>query len=363
MDRMDYLKTNISLNEETPLWILMDITLLSSFNTNDLNYDYYLTKCFHKINEIQSHSLLYGTVNLGYLLMLDKQKEQQLNMLNKMICEEVCETHWGSDTCRDALIGLSGIGNYLLCFEGEMYDKALKKILEYLCNEECGINSFYLSAEQIIDLEKKKQFPNGCYDLGLSHGLAGILIFLTNAYSKVRSDILKDSIKSIQKFYLDNIRVDSLGCYWPKFIVNNNEEEQYRDRESWCYGSPGIINSLVKSAKILENNDLLIKMEEEILQLFLRPVDSLGLDEFHICHGYAGFHLFLEKWKKEFTIDDRNINQDKIKLTLDRINKDNLSNKQLYSRFDGILSDYIAMDYMNQSYHVKNILNKMYLLD
>ncbi|ECL4107383.1 hypothetical protein FTE31_14440, partial [Listeria monocytogenes] len=311
----------------------------------------------------QSHSLLYGTVNLGYLLMLGKQKEQQLNILNKVICNAVCEMNWSFDTSRDALIGLSGIGNYLLCFEGKMYDQAVKQILKYLCDREYRIDSFYLDVEQIIDLNKKKSFPNGHYDLGLSHGLAGILLFLTNSFSKFKMNILENLIKDIQNFYLENVKFDSFGIYWPEFVVNNCKSEQHRKRESWCYGSPGILNSLLKSAKILKNNNLQMEMEERIIQLSLRPTDSLGLEKLHICHGYAGYHLFLEKWKTELTINDCYNNPDKIRLNLDGQNKNELSNEQTYSRFEGILSDYIAMDYEKQSEHVKNIINKMYLLD
>ena len=66
-----------------------------------------------------------------------------------------------------------------------------------------------------MDIEKK-EFPNGNFNFGMSHGMVAPLTALSKAYARGYNDIeVKDAIVRLKKFY-DDFRIEENGVwYWP----------------------------------------------------------------------------------------------------------------------------------------------------
>ena len=50
--------------------------------------------------------------------------------------------------------------------------------------EDTVIPGWYVNNENLLTEEKRELFPNGYFNLSLSHGVAGILLALSIAYNK-----------------------------------------------------------------------------------------------------------------------------------------------------------------------------------
>ena len=126
----------------------------------------------------------------------------------------------------DCISGIAGNLYYLLdCgrLPKELYKKSIYEMIDYLVkltgkHEYKGteVYNFHIKPEkQFLDIEKK-EFPNGNFNFGMSHGMVAPLTALSKAYARGYNDIeVKDAIVRLKKFY-DEFRIEENGIwYWP----------------------------------------------------------------------------------------------------------------------------------------------------
>lgn len=132
------------------------------------------------------------------------------------------------------------------------------------------------------------------YNLGLPHGISGIIIFLAQLSEKQPNNTkLSSLLNSAINFLLQCKHDDqnSSTCLYPGYIYNKNKTGQ---RLAWCYGDLCVAVALLKSSKTLNRVDL----RTEAMNIMRhsakrRDLHDVKINDAGFCHGAAGVaHIF-----------------------------------------------------------------------
>lgn len=200
---------------------------------------------------------------------------------------------WKTDY--DLIVGLVGIGVYCLergespvarqCLE--LIVDRLSELAEIKGDEICWFTSPSLLPPQQVEL-----YPKGYYNLGLAHGVPGIIALLGRTQAagiaqEKTSRLLEGAVR-----WLLNQRLDpKFNSSFPPFLVPEQKIEDCR--LAWCYGDAGLAAALLLAARAVGNR----KWEEEALLIARkgaeREPENCQVKDVCICHGSAGLaHIF-----------------------------------------------------------------------
>ena len=202
----------------------------------------------------------------------------------------------------DTISGLSGVAGYLLLFKEEPeIRKCVELILTSLITMTKDrivfgkkVAGWHILGENQFLEEEKNTYKKGNFNLGISHGITGVLAVLSIALTEgIEVEGQKNSINRILVDLKKYMYTDENGyIYWPAKIkfedYINGKCPIYKSRASWCYGTPGIARIMYLAGKAMndqESIDISIKAIEGICNM---KVDELMIDSPTICHGYAG---------------------------------------------------------------------------
>lgn len=203
----------------------------------------------------------------------------------------------------DVISGVAGTGRYLLLYkENPEALNALKVILSYLVKLTKDKNldgylvpGWHITAKnQFLDSEKII-FPDGNFNMGLSHGIPGPLSLLSLCLMEgVEVEGQKEAIKKISE-WLIKFRVKTDKGYFWNFNVDWNEfkegkiKRKYNSRMAWCYGTPGVARAMYLAGGALKNEHYINISIEAIDSIFKVDKNIWGIYSPTFCHGYAGF--------------------------------------------------------------------------
>ena len=194
----------------------------------------------------------------------------------------------------DLLYGLTGIGALLLRASPD--DDALAKVLRYLTlltrSQAAGnptIPGWWVGHNP----DPLMPTPGGHANLGIAHGVSGILAFLSLAAIAGRTvDGQGEAIGFLIAFF-ERWRQDSLdGPWWPQWLTRadllaGHPTRPGPGRASWCYGTPGIARAL-QLAAIATGDPARQADTERDLAASLAGPQLTRLTEVGLCHGIAG---------------------------------------------------------------------------
>lgn len=213
----------------------------------------------------------------------------------------------------DVMYGLAGIANYCMLFlDSKEMIVSFKLIVEYfisLCKD-YSIDGMYYPGFTInavgspfIQNKKSKYYVN----LGLSHGIPGVLLILVKSYMKgIR---LSGHLKAIQ--YLKDILLNSYIINqkrWPDSIIFHNGSnkgilEKCYMRDAWCYGTPGVAYVMLKTAEALNDGHLKTISVNAMLNSLKHQRGAIPPT---FCHGYAGLLYLSNRFYKDTKIESFN---------------------------------------------------------
>lgn len=131
--------------------------------------------------------------------------------------------------------------------------------------------------------------PEGCYNLGVSHGSPGIFSVVAEIHRRGIDPprtrrLLEESVRWVLAQELD-------GGLFPSLTGPGVDPKPAR--VAWCYGSPGIPIALLRAARALDRDD----WRETALRLAgvaaATPFEASGVNDPPFCHGAAGLmHQF-----------------------------------------------------------------------
>ena len=195
----------------------------------------------------------------------------------------------------EMLTGIAGFGIYLLerlphPNAAELLPRVLDQ-LEAAAERSPAGCTWFTRPEWLPDSERQRR-PQGCYSLGVAHGMPGVIGFLAAAQHAGIADPRIPQLAEASIRWLLDRRLEDKSSVFPALIVPGTPPEP--TRTAWCYGDLGIACVLLSAARSFGRPD----WEEEALALArlsaLRSVEATGTVDSGLCHGAAGLaHLFL----------------------------------------------------------------------
>jgi len=140
-------------------------------------------------------------------------------------------------------------------------------------------------------------FPHGYYNMGLSHGIPGLLVALASANVTGRRDEKRRSLLAgLSDITLDNALADSFGLGWPSGRDREEWQESIRSTperglpNAWCYGAPGVAVALSRAGAVLGDKQLIKRAQNTMRDALTRAIatDSHQSMSPSFCHGISG---------------------------------------------------------------------------
>lgn len=200
----------------------------------------------------------------------------------------------------DVFFGLTGIGALLL--RRDPAGSAMERVLRYLVALTRplvvgGREAPGWWAAHDPHRGQSPDYPGGHLNLGAAHGIAGPLALLGHSLRRgVAVDGQREAAASILAF-LDTWRQESpAGPWWPEWITMadytaDRPSQQYPNRPSWCYGTPGIARAGQIGAIALGDATAQRTYEQAITGCLRDPGQVAKITDAGLCHGAAGLYM------------------------------------------------------------------------
>jgi lantibiotic modifying enzyme len=151
--------------------------------------------------------------------------------------------------------------------------------------------AWYDHPDHMHPLSRQKH-PNGCFNLGVSHGIPGVLGFLAEAAAQGHTRAMHLLEPGMAWFFTQAFDRPS-PSYYSATLERGEQPKSGGGRLSWCYGDLGISVTLLMVARKVSNP----VWEEWALtiahQCTRRPVFGQGTMDAGLCHGaFGNGHLF-----------------------------------------------------------------------
>jgi len=143
-----------------------------------------------------------------------------------------------------------------------------------------------------LTLATAQQCPHGYFDLGVAHGVPGVISTLACACAagtnEAKARPLLDG--ALHWLWMQGVPDATLSTFPPAVA---RELAARSSRFAWCYGDPGIAAVLLDAARNLEEPELERKAIALGRQAATRPAQHSGVVDAALCHGAAGLgHIF-----------------------------------------------------------------------
>jgi hypothetical protein len=149
----------------------------------------------------------------------------------------------------------------------------------------------------------RKRSPSELVDLGVAHGVPGILGFLVGAcaggaFAQPASELLASELLDQSVAWLLRQRLTDGGpCGFPQMVPCVSEQAT-RTRVAWCYGDLGVAAVLLRAARVRRRHDWEAAAVDMARQASRRVGTDSGVVDASLCHGAAGnLHMFSRMWQ------------------------------------------------------------------
>ncbi len=192
-------------------------------------------------------------------------------------------------------LGVFGLARFPRPSAVELLGAVVTRLLD-LVERQGELYTWYTPPDLLPD-HQRKVAPKGYYNLGLAHGVPGVIGFLGQCQAL---DILPDRIRPVLqggvKWLLEKKIKDQDACFasWLTRDGNPNENQE-PTRSAWCYGDPGVAAALLVAAQSLGQK----AWKKEALSLARlaaqRSLPRVHVFDMGLCHGTAGLALFFNR--------------------------------------------------------------------
>jgi lantibiotic modifying enzyme len=200
---------------------------------------------------------------------------------------------WTNDF--DLINGLVGFGVYSLERpRSASAAVALQRIVErfYELAEHSADGVCWFTSPDLFPEEQRAKFPEGYYNLGLAHGVPGIIALLAKTLAmgiarEKASWLLERAIPWLLK---QRLPAGSNSCF-PTFLVRHQVPADCR--LAWCYGDAGLAAALLLAARATAMRPWEDEAVAILKRAAVRPPETSGIKDACFCHGSAGLaHIF-----------------------------------------------------------------------
>ncbi|MBV9196635.1 MAG: lanthionine synthetase C family protein [Solirubrobacterales bacterium] len=194
----------------------------------------------------------------------------------------------------DLVFGLVGLGVYALerlprPVALDCVDLVIGHLASRASHDDAG--AYWWTVPSLLSGPNREAYPDGGVDLGVAHGVAGVIPFLARAATLLPESAAGTLLKGAVRWLLAHAVAGDGGPTIPYFVAEGAELGPARS--AWCYGDPGVAAVLLVAAREARES----AWEEIATGLAVRaaerPVETSGVTDAGFCHGSAGLgHLF-----------------------------------------------------------------------
>jgi hypothetical protein len=214
--------------------------------------------------------------------------EEDLAEIDEVLLSHLGQSPWREDY--DLIGGLVGFGVYALERWPRPAARAcLERVVDRLAEtaERRADGLTWWTDPAWVAPETREEFPRGYYNLGLAHGVPGVIALLGQACAAGLGSRARPLLDGAVCWLLAQQQPDGFR-HWvaPGATMPPG-------RLAWCYGDPGVAAALLVAARSAGEP----AWEREAVGLArraaARPAEQAGVVDTGLCHGAAGLgHLF-----------------------------------------------------------------------
>ncbi|HEX7166522.1 MAG TPA: lanthionine synthetase C family protein [Acidimicrobiales bacterium] len=197
----------------------------------------------------------------------------------------------------DLIHGIVGIGTYALSRLRRVADpdrstnrwtaeQVVERLGELATDTPAGTTWVTRIETLPVKGDRADRYPDGYYDMGLAHGIAGVVTFLAGATAAGvpgASDLLERAVPWV-------LEQGANGSY--PLLFGPGDPPQH-GRIAWCYGDPSVAIALLAAGRALGADDVVDAARRLTRLAAARPREASGVVDAMLCHGSAGLgHLF-----------------------------------------------------------------------
>jgi lantibiotic biosynthesis protein len=201
----------------------------------------------------------------------------------------------------DLVSGLVGIGVYALerlpaASARRLLELVVQRLHEWSETASPGVT--WYTRPELIPPSARERVPDGYYNLGLAHGVPGVVALLAHAHG---AGVAKESAPALVEGGVEWVLAQALPpggrATWPYFVGPGVDAKPAR--LAWCYGDPGVIASLLAAADALGRPEWEGAALEAQARALTRPPGSSDVQGASLCHGAMGLaHLWNRMWQR-----------------------------------------------------------------
>lgn len=207
----------------------------------------------------------------------------------------------------DLIQGLVGLGVYALeRLHRPTGVACLERVVAQLSDlaDERPDGIAWHTGPELLPEHQRRNFPEGYENLGVAHGIPGVLPVLAGAVAAgVAAESSRELLEGAVAFLLANRLDPEEGVHFPYQVADTQTdvgEKRQGSRLAWCYGDPGVAAALACAARRVGRDD----WEAEALQVALdaarRPVDEAAVQDAGLCHGAVGLGLLFQRLHQRY---------------------------------------------------------------
>jgi len=266
-----------------------------------------LDECFAEMGDAtMGSSYVGGIAGVGWLVrhlvhieLLEASSLDSLEIIEEYILQSLSRDEGNKRF--EIFTGVAGKGLYFL--EGPMTAAGQEGIEQILAILRSGATSEDGGIAWVTNGWRTSEFY---YDLGIPHGVPGIILFLCRlSKTNIQRDLVLELLDGAVRWVLAKEQHQGIG-YFPHIVGR-----EFSGRLAWCYGDMGVATALLEAAEVLS----LPALREKAIMLLDkevgRDVDSArvfkhpryNIHDRGLCHGTAGIALFFNSFYKKTGID------------------------------------------------------------
>jgi lantibiotic modifying enzyme len=240
-------------------------------------------------------SLYSGLTGVGWTLahlqgqLPGLDGEADLEAIDDLLLDHLGPSSWAGDY--DLINGLVGFGVYSLeRMPRHSAAAGLERVIDKLAQsaEPRSEGLTWWTNPAWLPLESREKSPNGYYNLGLAHGVPGVIALLGLVCAAgIACAEARSLLDKAVHWLLAQQNSGGFAHWVPPGIMDGPA------RLAWCYGDPGVAAALLGAARCVADPS----WEREAMAIARRAAQRTpvlaGVRDASLCHGAAGLgHLF-----------------------------------------------------------------------
>jgi lantibiotic modifying enzyme len=226
--------------------------------------------------------------------LLDPGAEDRNEAIDDALLQLLSRPHrWSAPY--DLIVGLTGLGVYALQrYPRPAAIQCLRRVVERL--QECARQDehglyWWTPPAEILGRESREQYPSGRADLGVAHGVAGVIALLGGICGAGEQAMARPLLEGAVRWLLAQSVPTEAGPTFPVWVAPGFRPSPARS--AWCYGDPGIAAALLLAARGVSDAGWERAAVALACRAAERPASETGVVNANFCHGSAGLaHLY-----------------------------------------------------------------------